>query len=48
MDYEPKPLDTNFVELTPEIRELTEMLAKNTHDIWARTRLADMVKLGGA
>src|SRR5262245_59854803 len=46
MKYEPKPLNTDHVELTPEIRELTELLAKNTHDIWARQRLSDGWRYG--
>jgi hypothetical protein len=38
MAYEPKPLDTSNVELTDELKELTELLAKNTHDVWAQQR----------
>jgi hypothetical protein len=40
MKYEPKPIDTSHVELTPEIDELTEMLAKNTHEVWATQRMS--------
>jgi len=40
MTYEPQPLDTGAVSLTPEILELTELLAKNTHEVWAQQRLA--------
>ena len=40
MAYQPKPLDTSRVELTSELLELTEMLAKNTHDVWAQQRLS--------
>jgi len=39
--YEPEPIPTGGVKLSPEILELTERLAKNAHDIWARQRLAD-------
>ena len=39
--YEPEPIPTGGVKLSPEIVELTERLAKNAHDIWARQRLAD-------
>ena len=46
MDYQPTPLDTDHIELTPEIRELTELLATNTHDIWARQRLSDGWRYG--
>jgi hypothetical protein len=41
MNYQPQPLDTSHVELTDEISELTELLAKNTHDVWARQRMAE-------
>ena len=41
MTYEPQPLDTTQVSLSDDIRELTELLAKNTHDIWAKQRLAE-------
>ena len=30
-DYTPKPLDTSDVELSEDILQLTELLAKNTH-----------------
>jgi hypothetical protein len=40
MAYQPKPLDTSKVELTSELLELAEMLAKNTHDVWAQQRLS--------
>jgi len=39
--YEPEPIDTSQVELDGEILELTERLAKNTHDVWAKQRLDD-------
>lgn len=41
MDYSPKPIDTSAIELSPEIEALTELLARNTHEVWARQRLAD-------
>jgi hypothetical protein len=41
MNYEPKPIDTSAIELSDELRELTEELARSTHDIWARGRLAE-------
>lgn len=41
MVYKPQPIDTSDVELGEEILELTERLAENAHDIWARQRLAD-------
>lgn len=41
MIYEPQPIDTSSVVLAPEILALTERLACNTHETWARRRLAD-------
>jgi len=45
-DYKPKPIDTSHVELSADLLELTELLAKNTHDIWAAQRLAEGWKYG--
>lgn len=39
--YQPSPIDTSHVALTGEIRELTELLAKNAHDVWAQGRIAE-------
>lgn len=39
--YIPSPINTEAVSLNPEIRELIELLAKNTHDIWALQRQQD-------
>jgi ryanodine receptor 2 len=41
MRYDPKPIDTGSVVLTADILALTERLAENAHDIWARQRLGD-------
>jgi ryanodine receptor 2 len=41
MAYTPTPRDTSGVELPAEIRELTELLARNTHENWARQRVKD-------
>lgn len=41
MNYEPDPVDTSHLKLTPEILDLTEQLARNGHDIWARQRLGE-------
>lgn len=38
--YDPKPIDTNDVVLTPELLALTEKLAENTHDVWAKGRIS--------
>ena len=41
MRYQPKPMDTSEVELPGKLRKLTEELAENTHEIWARQRIAE-------
>lgn len=40
MSYEPEPIDTSKVELSEEILELTEVLARNTHEVFVQRRLA--------
>jgi hypothetical protein len=46
MPYQPRPIATATVTLSQEIRDLTERLAENAHDIWARQRLQDGWKYG--
>jgi class 3 adenylate cyclase len=46
MAYQPKPVDTSSIKLPPDISELVEHLAKNTHDIWATQRLAEGWRYG--
>ena len=46
MDYTPKPIDTSAVTLSEDVRKLTELLARNAHDIWARQRMADGWRYG--
>ena len=46
MPYEPRPIATEAVSLPEPLRALTERLAENTHDVWARQRLADGWTLG--
>lgn len=46
MDYKPDPLDTSGIRLPDEIDELVELLAKNTHDLWARQRMAEGWRYG--
>ena len=38
--YTPHPIDTSDVQLSEDILELTEKLAKNTHEVWAAERMA--------
>lgn len=41
MSYQPQPIDTSHVTLDPEHEQTIELLAKNTHELWARQRLSD-------
>lgn len=38
-DYEPKPIDTSNAVLPAELDELVEKLARNVHDVWAKSRI---------
>jgi hypothetical protein len=44
--YKPDPLDTSRMELGKEILELTELLARHNHDVWALRRLAEGWRFG--
>jgi hypothetical protein len=48
VSYKPQPIDTSAVSLSRELQDLTQLLAKNAHDIWARQRLADGWRYGPA
>ncbi len=39
--YSPDPIDTSGIILDSHIVELTERLAENAHNVWARQRMAD-------
>ncbi len=39
--YTPKPIDTGDIQLTEDILELCEQLARNTHEVWADGRIRD-------
>ena len=41
MTYKPEPIDTSRVKLPKEILKLTEKLAENNHDIWAKQRISE-------
>ena len=41
MNYNPKPIDTDGVILSEELLALTELLAENTHEVWAAGRIRD-------
>ncbi len=46
MEYQPAPRDTSDVELPKFLLDLTEMLARNTHENWARQRMNDGWRYG--
>ena len=37
--YVPNPIDTSTVELSDELKQLVEQLARNVHDNWAIGRI---------
>jgi len=39
--YTPQPLDTSKVSLPLELTEMTELFAKNTHEVWAQQRIVE-------
>ena len=39
--YKPKPADTENIMIPEEILRLTEQIASNVHDVWARGRMAE-------
>ncbi|MBI5443121.1 MAG: Ryanodine receptor Ryr [Deltaproteobacteria bacterium] len=46
--YRPRPVDTSGVAISNEIADLTELLARNTHENWAHQRLSDGWRWGPA
>lgn len=45
-EYVPEPIDTSDVVVPEELLELTEVLAKNTHHVWAQERINQGWKYG--
>ena len=39
--FDPSVIDTSSIALPRELQELVELLAENTHNVWARQRLLD-------
>jgi hypothetical protein len=39
--YIPKPIETSAITLPDDLLDLTERLAENTHEIWARQRMSE-------
>lgn len=44
--YEPKPIPTGDVKVPPHLRSVIELLAENTHEVWAQMRMAQGWKYG--
>ncbi len=44
--YKPNPIDTSDIILDDEIIELSELLAKNTHEVWRKGRIHDGWRFG--
>jgi RyR domain-containing protein len=45
-EYRPQPIETSNVTLPESVIELIDILARNTHDIWARQRIAEGWRYG--
>lgn len=45
--YVPLPINTDEVKLNKDIIKLSEILAKNTHEVWAKGRIDEGWKYGG-
>ena len=39
-NYEPRPFDVDGVQLPDSLLALTESIAENTHDCWAKARMS--------
>ena len=39
--YKPSPIDTSNIQLSADITELSELIAKNTHEVWSKSRIDD-------
>lgn len=39
--YNPNPISTDDITLSPEILELSEKIAENVHEVWAQSRIAE-------
>ena len=37
----PKPLDTRGIDLSSDLNDLIEIMAKNVHEVWAAGRMAE-------
>lgn len=45
-EYTPRPIDIDAVELPSDIEELVETVAKNVHEVWAKSRIGQGWEFG--
>ena len=38
-NYVPQPMDTDDIQLPEELNVLIEQMAKNVHEVWAKSRM---------
>jgi len=39
--YQPQPINTKAIQLSPDLLRLIERLAEHNHDVWAEARIRD-------
>ena len=44
--YQPNPIDTENIKLSKDLINLTEKIAQNVHDVWAKARIEEGWKYG--
>ena len=44
--YTPTPINTDDIELPKALNELTEQMARNVHDVWAKGRIDEGWRYG--
>lgn len=37
-EYIPQPIDTSDIRLNEEVEQLVELIARNVHEVWAKSR----------
>ncbi len=48
MAYEPKPIETERIELSEAMQDIVEKLAQHNHDVWAQGRISEGWVYGSA
>jgi class 3 adenylate cyclase/tetratricopeptide (TPR) repeat protein len=46
LSYQPAPIDNSSIELSKELSDLVELLARNNHDLWAKRRTEEGWRYG--